>query len=243
MGIFSDLLTSAQGIDVTPDITALDRIVVRELEAMVDRGDVDLPTALAETDAVHTLPQYTVDHTGGNFTLTFVLRNGETFTTGNLAHNADASTIETAIDSAATTASITGWTNGDITVTGGTLLAAGADVVLTYDGASVSGDNHTLVVLNDSLTGGTTASPSSVKTTAGQTDRKAWAALQMLGAVAASDVPAQGVDPSAFTAPTNKGTNFYFPSEATLRALAEEAAIEDLNDNVRVEILAASSLV
>lgn len=243
MGIFSDLLAGADAIDITLPITALDKIVVREFDEMVARGDVDYPAVVAQRNEVQQIAQYTSDPTGGTFTLTFTLRNGETFTTAAIAYDAVAATIETAIDVAATAASITGWTNGDITVSGGTLLGAGAPVVLTYDGASVSNDNHAQATIDGtSLTGGGLDTPAQTITTIGQTQRSGWAALQAYGIVVAADIPDQGVTPVAFTAASNPGDNANYPSEATIRALALEAAIEDINVAVETEILTAARL-
>lgn len=242
MGIFSDLLANTINLDVNLPTTALDRQVLREIDEIIAQGDVEYPVALAVRDEVQTVVQFTSDPSGGTFTLAFVMRNGESFTTAGIAHSADAATIETAIDTAATSV-VTGWTNGDITVTGGTLLAAGADVVLTYDGASVAGLNHGLVVLDGgNLTGGGVDDPASLVTTEGQTNRTGWGALISMGIAVEADVPVQGVAPSAFTSPTTPGSNANYPSQATIRALAEEAAISDDNLASQTEILAAAGL-
>lgn len=119
-------------------------------------------------NAVHTIAQDATDHTGGTFTLTITLSSGETFTTAGIAYNANAATIESAIDTAASGV-VPGWSNGHISVSGGILQAAGADVVLTFDGASVSGDpNHVLTVFDgSSLTGGTEPATRVTNTTVG----------------------------------------------------------------------------
>lgn len=69
--------------------------------------------------------------------LTFTLASGETFTTDYVGYNTSTSTVESAIDTAATAAGVTGWTNGDISVSGLT-WNLGA-MVFTYDGDSVTG--------------------------------------------------------------------------------------------------------
>lgn len=122
------------------------KVINRYFDNLNDAVPVEAAAPFVADDAVHTLPiDATID--GGNYTLTVTLRNGETFTTGNIAWNANAATIEGAIDTAATAASITGWTNGDISVSGGDI--ATAPVVLTFDGDSVSGTNHPVTVAND----------------------------------------------------------------------------------------------
>lgn len=240
MALIANFLANARGIDQTDDITALDRGIVKELTAAINRGDTEIPATLVAIDEIQTLSAYTVAHDGGDFTLTITLRNGETFTTAALGFGALEGAIETEIDIAATSAGVTDWTNGDITVTGGPLTAD--DFVLTYDGASVAGNNHTLVVLNDSLTGGTTAIPPAVTTTNGQTIRRAWGVLVVMGVIDASEIPAQGVDPGILTLATNPGDNSYYPSAATIRALAEEVGIEDLSIPARESVLAATGL-
>ena len=128
-------------------------------------GAVDLPPSafavppVAETtkgvasttDEVQTIAAFANDPTGGTYTLSFDVNGGETFTTAAIAYNANAAAIESAIDTAAT-GNVAGWTNGDITVSGGDLTSAA--VVLTFDGTSVQQFDHEMVVVNgDSLTG------------------------------------------------------------------------------------------
>lgn len=100
------------------------------------------------TDEVQTIQQYVNDPTGGTWTLTIDLATENPFTTLGIAYNANAAAIEAAIDAAATLAGVTGWTNGDITVTGGPLTSA--NVVLTFDGGSVDEENHALSSVNGS---------------------------------------------------------------------------------------------
>lgn len=105
--------------------------------------------AVAETtpgdtgvDEVQTISQYENNPTGGTFTITIDLDNDDPFTTDAIAFDANAAAIETAIDTAATAAAVPSWTNGDISVSGGPLTTG--DVVLTFDGSSVSETNHAL---------------------------------------------------------------------------------------------------
>ncbi len=107
------------------------------------------PGVAATTDEVQEIEQYAVNFTGGTFTLTFNLDGESPFTTAAIAYNANAATVETAIDVAATLAGVTGWTNGDITVSGGPLTAAA--LVLTFDGASVAQTNQGQTTINGAL--------------------------------------------------------------------------------------------
>ena len=123
-----------------------------------ERLDAEIPSELAGSytavNAVHTIGDHPLLESG-NYTLTITIAanpsvgriTNQSFTTGNIAFDANAATITTAIDSAATTAAVVGWVNGHIVVTGGGLDTA--DIVLTFSGASVSGLLHPLSVAND----------------------------------------------------------------------------------------------
>jgi len=89
----------------------------------------------AGVDEVQTVAQ--IASTSGNWTMTVTMPNGETFTTASLSFDINAAELETALDTAATTASITGWTNGDISVSGASDINAG-DLTMTFDGTSVA---------------------------------------------------------------------------------------------------------
>jgi hypothetical protein len=131
-------------------------------------------------DEVQSIAKDATDHTGGTFALTVNLRTTtgiESFTTAAIAYNANAATIETAIDVAATAAAVTGWVNGAISVSGGILQAAGAPVVLTFDGTAVDDQPHPLVEFDGALlTGGTEPSTRVSVTTPGSTVISGWAA-------------------------------------------------------------------
>lgn len=104
------------------------------------RDDTDM--TFDEPATVMTLVAWTGSPTTGTFTIAIKLIEQDgtetTITTGSIAYDANAATIEAAIDTAA--ASVSGWTDGDIAVTGGGLDAA--DVTLTFSGDSVSGQAH-----------------------------------------------------------------------------------------------------
>jgi hypothetical protein len=62
------------------------------------------------------------------------------FETASIAYNANAATIEAAMHAAAAAASIPDFVVGDIGVSSGPLTIT--PITLTYDGASVAGQNH-----------------------------------------------------------------------------------------------------
>ena len=217
MGAISDLLAAPKAIVAQgPTYQWLDR----RIQAYVDAA---APSAAAAVDAVHTLATST--QTSGTFTITVTLRNGETFTTGALTFDDVFGDVETAIDSAATTASITGWTNGDISVAGGPVNVG--PITLTFDGASVAGIAHPVSVLND-VDGAGGAWGAIALTTLGQSSRPALAVLINLAVVSSSTLPDQDLavpDPTAVT----EGDNYHKIPTQVVRDLAREMVEEDQN--------------
>jgi len=110
------------------------------------------------TDEVQTVVQYGRAPTGGTYTL-WISDGTTSFTTADIAFNAAAAVIETAIDVAATAATYPAFTNGDITVAevGGVAgVSDGGGVTLTYDGASVTNTNFETTIINGASLTGTT---------------------------------------------------------------------------------------
>jgi hypothetical protein len=122
---------------------------------------------------------------------------------------------------------IAGWSAGHISVSGGILQAAGADVLLTFDGASVSGQNHGATTFDGALlTGGTEPATRVTVTTEGQTKRNAWGVLLANG-VLTGTIPAQTA--SADASQVTAGSDYRIPGNV-INALAKEAAFEDDNN-------------
>lgn len=238
MGLISDFLSAAVSIDTDPPITPSDRRAYRELQAIVSEGDCVLPTALQAADEVQSIAVYVGTVSGGDFTLEFTLWNGETFTTGAIAWNANAATIESAIDTAATAASITGWTNADISIA----LTGDLDTnpaTVTFDGDSVKEANQVMIVMDDGgLTGGGSGGAITV-TTEGQADRLGYGVLTMLGIVSGT-IPAAGVTPSALVVAASVDQRRL--SAETIQAIALEIAIVENNAAIEVAINAAAGV-
>lgn len=234
MGALADFLANQIVFDNSANADGVNRTIKRYFTELQEKqGDPAYPAGYDVTDAVHSIAQHVPTVSGGTFALTVTLRNGETFTTAVIAYDAVAGTIETAIDSAATTASITGWTNGDITVSGGDLNTA--PVVLTFDGASVAGDNHVLTVIDGALlTGGGSAGVVTF-TANGQTARSAYAVMNLINMFTGSP-PLQGtIAPLDMTGV--QGSMHLNPNADVIRALAAQAGVEDLNKAVENAIL------
>jgi microcystin-dependent protein len=221
MGIFANL--SAQKLSFTDDRHWIGRWLIYQLSSP-DKLDPPTPTAATGTNTIHLLNRDVVETTGGTFTLTFNLKSNESFTTAAIAFNANAATIEGAIDTAATLASITDWSNGDIAVTGTDLQ--NTDISLTFSGASVSGQPHAITVMTDSRTGGTPASTLVTSTSRGSFQRNAWAALLALDVIRA---PIPAFD--AIATEVAKGQNRTNVPYEIIKAMAVEATFEDDNQN------------
>jgi hypothetical protein len=240
LGVISDLLSSVASFDSGSDDNdrvGVDRVINQDIRALQARiGDPDYPVGYDAEDEVQSLAVYEGTVDGGTFTLEFVLANGETFTTAAIAFDANAATIEGEIDTAAN-GTVTGWTDSDVSVSGGDLNSA--PVVFTFDGDSVTGANHaTIVVDGGSLTGGGSEGAVSV-TNEGQTKRTAWAVLRV-AEIIASAPPAQGTSDTVTAGYGHVGSPNRISDDAIL-ALAQQAAIEDGNDDVIDAILTAAN--
>jgi len=227
MGVLADLLSNAQSFASTsPAGRYITSVINRQLDPAIS-------SAAAAADAVHDIAQSS--QTSGNCTLTITLRNGESFTTGNIAFNANAAAVESAIDTAATSASITGWTNGDISVSG-TAMNNADNIVLTFDGSSVDETNHPITVLTDVDGAGGAWGAVSI-TTNGQSARYALGALIALGILDDGTIPAQtaAVSNSAVDL-ANEDRYGKFPQDV-LKELAQEMAVEDGNSNTYYSVM------
>lgn len=214
---------------------------------------IDGASLTGGTDEVQEIAVFSGTVTGGTYDLAFNLQSTEQILANGIAFDADAAAIEAVIDAAAV--AVVGWTNGDIAVTGGPLTTTPA--VFTFSGASVSGQNHDQILPDGgTLTGGGTMGTVSTttgggagdpgeagevtSTTNGQSARTAWAILKALGIIAGTP-PAQGTS-AAVSRATTPNVNPYYPDQELIKALAEEAAIEDDNLDVKAAILAAVNL-
>jgi hypothetical protein len=191
---------------------------------------------VAGTDEVQTIAIFPAPVASGNYTLTINVTTDAAFDTANIAYDANAATIQTAVDTAAT-GNITAWENGAITVTGGPLTTA--PVVLTFDGVSVDNADQVTTIVNDidldpDYSGATTV------TTNGQTVRLALSALNVMGVID-SPPPAQGTT-SGLVATTTRASNPWMPRQETLQALAMQAAIDDGTDGMYGALMATMGL-
>lgn len=236
--VLADLLASPKTFSAVGPRVGDNRLIHQQLaEILRDQGDFEYPSGYTALNEIQNIAIFGGSVSAGTFTLTVTLRNGQTFTTAAIAFGANAATITTAIDVAATAAAVTGWVNGHIVVTGGPLTTT--PLVLTFSGASVASNNHGQTTINGSgLTGGTAGAATTSQN--GQTTRKAWATLKVLGLVTSAP-PAQGADPTGVVTSPH-GAIPHGLSKTTVKALITEAAIEDLNDGVSTALLTAFGL-
>ena len=163
----------------------------------------------------------------GTFALTFVMNTtGETFTTAGIAYNATAATIEGAIDTAATTASITSWTNGDVSVSeeGSAGLSDGYCDFLCENSV---GEMPVIITIDTSSVTGIGGAQTVTRTTGGQGDRKATQALYELNVVAGT-LQASG-DATVWTRPESVGQSR--PRYGLIKDLTLQAVYEDGTDD------------
>lgn len=219
MGIFQDLLTNRQTFKLTDPVARyLTSVIARQVDPAIS-------SVAASTDAVHTMAESTQTSGGGD--LTFTLRNGETFDVSITFEDA-AATVETAIDVAATAASVTDWTNGDISVSGTAVDDGG--LVFTFDGDSVSGINHPVTTFADT-DGAGGAWGAITLTTPGQGVRYALGALIALGVLDDGTIPQQTADVSSSAVAIADAARFAKFPQGVLLDLAREMAAEDVNNN------------
>lgn len=224
MGIFADFLANSTSIDNSGAVTALDRAVHRDFDDIIAKGDAASPGATYEaTDEVQELAASGAS--AGTFDITIGVNiygiDNQVPVTG-LGFDDDPSAIQTAVDSALS-AIVPGYTNGDVAVSGAGTAEANP-TVFTYSGDSVSGKAHPLSTVDGgSLTGG--GSEAFSETTDGQSDRLPWAIMNAMKLVGFTSPPAQ--NQSSLPTLTAGSPPRTVLSDASLRAIAREAAIQD----------------
>ena len=191
MTVLSAFLANARTMDTNPanGIDPSDKTLYGYLTKRRNQGvDPAYASGYAAVDQEDSVP--TIGGTGGTYTLTLRLKVNEPneyveFTTAGIAHSAVAATIEGAIDTAATSAGVPGWSNGDISVAGGPLHTT--TTTFTYDGTSVSAKKHGVITID--VSGVTGGSSPSITSTSGQPARWWLQVLEALGYFSISGGP------------------------------------------------------
>jgi len=148
MGLYTDFIAHSTVIDKTEPQQGTPRSAYNELLQHKAKLDQTRPTAFDAYDEVQVLNAFTSTVGSGNYTITIVDELGVSHTTANLAYDADAATIEAAIDVIMTSDAYADWTNADISVAVTGDLATN-DATLTFDGASVTEKNFSQTTVAD----------------------------------------------------------------------------------------------
>jgi hypothetical protein len=238
MGIFADFIAGSKSIDNDGEVTALDKVIHREIDDIIARGDAAYPSASYEgANEVQTLAASGA--TAGTFDITVGINtpNGDIqVAVDDIAFDETPANIQTAVDSAVG-AVFDDYTAGDITVSGAGTADLN-DTVFTYDGDSVANLQHPLSTVDgSSLTGG--GSEDFAETDAGQTNRSAWAIMNLYSLVGFT-LPTQGGSLPTLTSVIDRSKTPF--SDEFLRALALEAEIQDEIPGLESAILTAMGL-
>lgn len=231
MGMYNSLIANAKSIVVDPTSSA-PLATLNKIRAYRDqKGDPALPSGFAGANEVQVIPEVVAD--AGTYTITLRIDGLNPFTTAALDFDDVAATIEAAIDAAAATAAVPGFTAGDIAVTGGPINAA--DITLTYDGVSVAGANHGLATVTSSLTASAApvAAPTATVTTNGQRDRAVYAVLDDLRVIVMETPPPVGT-PATIVA----GSNLLGVAPWFVQELAKELRFQESSEAVEAAVLA-----
>lgn len=195
-GAIATLLTSSKVVPQSgSDLRAQLRHAYNELTYLQENvNDPELASPYLKASAVTTVGK-TVNATEGNFTLTLNFpKYGVAVTTANIAYNADASTIQTAVDNALDGETIVdSYDAGDVDVAVSGNISANA-ATITANGDTVNGAHMIVTTANVDLDA---YEMTVTANTIGTQNRPAEAILTLFGVVnVASDVTPQGMSPS-----------------------------------------------
>ena len=184
-----------------------------------------LGMVVTATNAVQTL-SISGTPTGGTFRLTY---NG--FTTANIAFNASAATVQAALEALASVGT------GNVVCSGGAL--PGTAVVVTFQNSLAGQPVPAITIANNSLTGGTTPTPSIAQTTVGVRagGLRAWTgtlvsapATPTVSTVAGGTFFGDGTNNFAFSV----SVTFYNESGETTPSTPQQAIVTSANRTIRI---------
>lgn len=235
-GIIATLLSNSKNISSTID-KGPGRHIYNELVALQNVIDPALASPYLLASHVTTIPAHTDTISSGNFTITINFpKYGVAVTTGNIAYDAAAAAVQTAIDTALDGSTIVSSYNaGDVDAACTDNLTAN-DFTLTANGTTVNGAYMVVTTTNVNLDADNLATP--VVATAGTLNRAAEAFLYEFGVVGPSSTPVgHGVSVAATDyALINSGDiNPHSLSPALLDAVVRDVAYEESPTNGGVE--------
>lgn len=229
-GTIATLLTAPKTINIVDaDNKGPQRHVYEELVGLQGTDDPTLAAPYLKASNINTIPANTSASGSGNFTITLNYPKYDVaVTTGNIVYNADAATIQTAIDSALAGQDIVATYSADDTKVAmtGNLNDTANSCVITSNGTTVNGAYCEISTANVDLNADYLSTP--VVTTVGTDVRASEALLAYLSVVTpVSDIVGWGVTPSEGDYVT--GDNPMSLSPGTKEALMREMAnAEDL---------------
>jgi hypothetical protein len=232
-------LTDAKTIPLTGAANPIGLLgkVANDLKGWKANHDRELPTKFASGNAVVTFPANSESAVSGNYTIAVTLAsNGLTYTTANLAFNANAATVQTALDTALSSAPA--YNAGDIDVACTNNLNS-SNMTLTGTANSYTERYFTAVTANVNL--GVNSLVTAVLTTVGQIRRPWLAALEAMGIIG----PTGTVTPyqrqpvqSEWASLGLAGNNPFSINPATAQALVAECAASEGSDTYRTIFIA-----
>lgn len=229
--VIATLLDSPSTINTDDDAKGPQRHIYDELTYLQTYpGDPALASPYLKADHVTTIPAHTDTISSGNFTITMNFPNYDVaVTTGNIAYNAEAAAIQTAVDTALDSETIVAsYTAGDVDVALTGDLTANA-ATLTANGDGVGGAYMIVTTANVDLDADELATP--VAATAGTLNRAAEATLALFDVVKPSgDTPYQGQ--TVTSADYEVGDNPFSLSPATVKALVYESVVAEADSNL-----------
>lgn len=224
LGVIERLLLEAVTFDVTDDIVAGDRSIVRYLERQ-DPGS--FPSNGQPLSAIQNISEYSGGtKTGGTWDMVFTMQDGSEVT---VTHAWDDSFTEfqTNIDTVMA-GEILSYAAGDIAVTN----PSGGDIRLSFSGDSVKHLHWELVQVDETNLTGTGSYGAVTNIQFGHPARYGWSVLYILGVVETEPTPQMGVAPVSFNV-NSPGSRADYPPQWVVRALAEEMSY--VEDNIELK--------
>lgn len=235
MGILQDFLNNAASIDTAVPITALDKQIIREIQDLVSKGDIESPGSAYEARN----EEQRLSSSGasaGTFDITVGIHiNGFDYQIPitDLAYDITGGELQDEVNTALNAVFGADYTDDDLAVSDSGDVSVNT-TVFDYEGGSLIGIAHPICTIDGSgLTDG--GNEAFTRFTKGQTTRRGWAILDALSIVGFSAVPDQG---PAGTIPTL--TRVDIPrniSQATIEAIVTEIASFDRIPGLEDELL------
>jgi len=231
-GIIERLLLEAKTFDITHEIIAGDRSIVRYLER---QSSSTFPANGQPLSAIQDIGAFELGDppSGGTWDIVFTMQNGDLVTVTNQWTDAHAD-VQTNVDTVMA-GEIVGYAAGDIVVTDPSLIDD--PYRLSFTGNSVKFLHWENVSTVNNLTG--TANDFGPVTVVqyGHPARYGWSVLLALGVINTLPTDQMGVVPSSFDV-NPVGSRADFPPQWVVRALADEMAFVEDNIELKNQLFA-----